>query len=203
VPGPTKVFVDGVQVRAEADGKVVYLIIKNAMGGSWKMAVRERDIRRALRGAPYDESTAVIAARRLHRRWVRLSGMQTPTKREEREKRRQRKMKVTIGWVLNKELANLETSGEDAKSVTKWDAWSIAKDLIKLGDDEGDYFGEVSEVGKEQCVIKPRGTEAGWSKREGGAKLSGAKEDSRLMRALDDLAKLEFVHKITKVSLGQ
>ena len=199
-----KVFVDGELVRAEADGSTVYLIIKQKTGGTWRVAVRDRDIRRVLRGQPYDESTAAFAARRLHRRWVRLSSMQSPSPKEAREKKRERKMKVTIGWVLNKELANLEPSGEDAKTTTTWDAWSITKALIKLADEEDDFFAMVDEVGKDQCIVRPKGhgTE-GWAKKQGGAKLSNAAGDSRLALAIDALSKLEFVHKITKVSVGQ
>ena len=194
-----KVFVDGEVVRAEADGATVFLIIKQKTGGTWRVAVREKDIRRVLRGRPYDETTAAFAARRLHRRWVRLSSMQSPSPKEAREKRRQGKMKVTLSWVLKKDVANLEASGDDAKEHTEWDAWSILKDLSALADDEKhDYFAEVSEVSKEQVVLKPRGGKESWDKQSKKA----SDKDDRLQQAVDAVCARPYVFKLTKVQFG-
>jgi len=195
-----KFFVDGEVVRAEAEGATVYLVIKQKTGGTWRVAVREQDIRRVLRGRPYDEGTAAFAARRLHRRWVRLSSMQSPSRKEARERRRERKMKVTLSWVLKKDVANLEASGEDAKEHTEWDAWTITKDLSSLKDeDKNDFFAEVSEVSKDQVILKPRGGKEAWDKQSKKA----SDKDDRLQQAIDAVCARPYVFKLTKVQFGQ
>ena len=194
-----RVFVDGVEVRAEAVGSDVYLVMRNPKGGTWRIAVRMQDIRRVLRGQPYDETTAAIAAGLLHGRWVCLSSMVSPSKTEARARRREQQMKVTISWVLKKDLANLESGGEDAREVGEWDAWSITKDISALADEEGtEYFSEVSEVSKDQVVVKPKGAAQGWSKQSQKA----SDKDDRLQQALDVLRARPYVNKFIKVQFG-
>jgi hypothetical protein len=198
----TRVFVDGEKVRAFAEGSTVYIEFKSAGGGKRRIAVRPSDLRRVLRGQPHDASTARIAASLLRGRSIELSNVQSPNQHESRDLRRQRRMKVTLEWVLNEDVANLKRDEKNSPKKGEWDAWTMTKALRALKDaEEKDYISTIEEVSETQLVFKPRGLEEGGRFRDRDKPASA--KDERLGEAIEAILGLGFVFKIVKVRFGE